>query len=60
MKNALKVWKNVPQQTTQVYRIKKEKIFQKPLFGIINLFVSAANLFILEISQKRDFFEWGI
>ena len=60
MRNALKVLQNVPQQITQVYRIKNEKLFQKLLCGIINLFVSAANLFILEISQKRELFEWGI
>ena len=52
MKNALKVSQNVPQQTTQVYRDKIDKIFQKLLCGIINLFASVANLCILKILQK--------
>ena len=51
----LKVLQNAPQQTTQVYRIKIDKIFQKLLCGTINLFVSGANLCILETSQKKEF-----
>ena len=51
MKNALKSFAKC---STQVYRIKIDKIFQKLLCGTINLFVSVANLCILEISQKKD------
>lgn len=37
-----------------------DKTFQKLFYGTIHLFVSDANLFILEISQKKEFLEWGI
>ena len=36
------------------------KISQKLLYGTINSFVSEIDLFILEISQKKEFLEWGI
>ena len=44
----------------KVYRIKVDKVFQKLLPGTINLFVLVGNLCILEISQKKEFLEWGI
>ena len=36
------------------------KISQKLLYGTIDWFVSEVELRILEISQKKEFLEWGI
>ena len=49
----LKGSQNAPQQTTQVYRIKIDKVFQKLLCGTINLFVSGGkSVYFRNLAEK--------